>query len=126
MRQALIVLLIGCASKHAASMDAAVDQRCQTQATFFTTHPHAPAQASTDGAHLVDTRGWHGRLYFGYGDVAQNTGPIWVSSLDPITNTWIDHFLFQTQNIVRFDPIGDLLYAPAGQAMGSPPSDYAV
>jgi hypothetical protein len=128
MRQMLIGLVVGCSAHHTGTVDApAVDDlRCQTEAPFLTTHPHSPAQASTDGARLVDTRGWYGRLYFAYGDVAQNTGPIWVSSLDPVANVWVDHFLFQTQNIFRFDPIGDMLYAPAGQAMGDPPSDYAV
>ena len=125
----LIGLVVGCSAHHTGPVDAPGvddDPRCQTEAPFLTTHPHSPAQTSTDGERLVDTRGWHGRLYFAYGDVAQNTGPIWVSSLDPVANMWVDHFLFQTQNIFRFDPIGDMLYAPAGQAMGDPPSDYAV
>src|SRR5258706_7933645 len=128
VRQMLIALLVGCSSRLAAVVDgsADADPRCQTEASFLTTHPHALAQTSTDGQRLVDTRGWHGRLYFAYGDVAQNTGPIWVSSLDPVANMWMDHFLFQTQNIFRFDPIGDMLYAPAGQAMDNPSSDYAV
>ncbi len=127
-QHALIALLVSCSSPHTDLVDASADAdpRCQTEASFLTTHPHAVAQSSTDGQRLVDTRGWHGRLYFAYGDVALNTGPIWVSSLDPVANMWMDHFLFQTQNIFRFDPIGDLLYAPAGQPMGDPSSDYAV
>lgn len=127
MRLLLVTLLVGCSSRLAATdASADADPRCETEASFFTTHPHALEQTSANGQHLADTRGWYGRLYFGYGDVAANTGPIWVSSLDPVANTWVDHFLFQTQDIVRFDPIEDMLYAPAGQAMGDPPSDYAV
>jgi hypothetical protein len=119
-----VLALIGCSS-HDVSIDAA-DLRCQTQASLVGTHPHAPMQPTLDGQNLVDTRGWYGRLYFGYGDLAANTGPIVVSSLDPVAGSWIDHFTFETEKIVRFDPIGDLLYAPAGQAKGNPPSDYAV
>jgi hypothetical protein len=126
MRWVVVLATLGCSSKHAITGDAAVDARCQTQPMFISTHPHAPAQSTADGANLNDTRGWHGRVYFGYGDLASNTGPIMISSLDPTTNTWMDHLLFQTERIVRFDPIGDVLWAPAGQAKGSPLIDYAV
>jgi hypothetical protein len=119
MRWLAVLALLGCSSKHA-------DPRCDTQPMFITTHPHAPAQPTDIGQSLADTRGWHGRVYFGYGDLGANTGPIMISSLDPATSTWTDHLLFQTERIVRFDPIADVLYAPAGQAKGNPPSDYAV
>src|SRR5262245_49145700 len=104
------------------------DARCATKATELSAHPHAVAQPTPEGQDLVDTRGWHGRLYFGYGDLVDNTGPIVVSSFDPVAATWIDHFTFQTQQLQRFEPIGDLLYAPATDSRGDPASDaeYAV
>jgi hypothetical protein len=53
-------------------------------------HPHAIQQTTDVGKNLVDVRGWHGRLYFGYGDLAANTGPIEISSYDPVHKSWQD------------------------------------
>lgn len=108
----------------------AADLRCATQAVALGTHPHAIAQPSPLGRTLADTRGWHGQLYFGYGDLEMNTGPIAISSYEPISRTWQDHPIgykdpvtglpqssatFATHVIERFIPIGDGLWAPAGQ-----------
>jgi len=121
------------------------DPRCATQAIAFGPHPHAMAQSSPLGRTLADARGWHGRLYFAYGDLEANTGPITISSYDPRTRTWKDHPIatsvgggavqsfdtFATHVITRFIPIGDALWAPAGQpdfrpfGAGSAP-EYAV
>src|SRR5260221_9476296 len=66
----------------------AADPSCQTQPVLITTHPHAIEQdAATVGQNLVDTRGWNGRVYFGYGDLNWNTGPIVISSYDPVGRT---------------------------------------
>jgi hypothetical protein len=109
------------------------DPLCNTMPVELTVHPHAPAQATEIGQDLVDTRGWHGRLYFGYGDLDKNTGPIVVSSYDPVAGTWIDHFTFQTERIERFAPLGDRLFAPAADPhpvdpndLNEPQPDYAV
>lgn len=109
-------------------IDANGDPRCATKAVALPVHPHAPAQKTDLGKTLGDVRGWHGRLYFGYGDLEENTGPIVISSLDPKTKTWQDHPLdtvadggvvkadaFATHVIQRFTPIGDRLWAGAGQ-----------
>jgi hypothetical protein len=122
----MAVILSACSSQS----DDATDPRCETQALALGTHPHAPAQPTALGRTLADTRGWHGRLYFGYGDLELNTGPIAISSYDPATATWLDHPIaytdpttgttmssdaFATHVIERFVPIGDNLFAPAGQ-----------
>ena len=105
------------------------DPRCATQAISLGTHPHAPAQSTPLGRTLADARGWHGRLYFAYGDLEVNTGPITISSYEPRTRTWKDHPIatrvgsgavqsfdaFATHVIQRFIPIGDALWAAAGQ-----------
>jgi hypothetical protein len=123
-----VAATIGCAGQaELSSSPDAGDARCNTQPMLVGVHPHAPAQRTPEGQDLVDTRGWHGRLYFGYGDLAQNTGPIVVSSLDPVTGTWIDHFTFQTEKVQRFYPIGDQLWAPAADPRGAAPDpEYAV
>jgi hypothetical protein len=124
-----VVLITWLAVTGCASVSAPPDSdlRCATMPVQLAVHPHAAAQTTTDGQDLIDTRGWHGRLYFGYGDLALNTGPIIVSSLDPTTGNWIDHFTFQTEKIQRFEPIGDRLYAPAADPHGGQPDpEYAV
>ena len=106
------------------------DPRCATRAVALGSHPHAIAQPTSLGRTLADTRGWHGRVYFAYGDLEINTGPIVISSYEPISMTWQDHRIayrdastrvlmstdsFATHVIERFIPIGDNLWAPAGQ-----------
>ena len=106
------------------------DAQCATQAVAREPHPHAIQQRTALGKTLADTRGWHGRVYFTYGDFEENTGPIVISSYDPASRTWQDHPIgyrdpttgtmktadaFATHVIERFIPIGDGLWAPAGQ-----------
>ncbi len=112
------------------------DPRCATQAILLSTHPHASQQPSPLGKTLSDVRGWHGSLYFGYGDLELNTGPIYLTSFDPLTKTWTEHTVayddrgtrkttpaFYTHDIERFFPIGDALFAPAAQVDYSAPFD---
>jgi hypothetical protein len=105
----------------------AADPRCQTPPVLITTHPHAvKIDASTVGQNLVDTRGWNGRLYFGYGDLNWDTGPIMISSYDPEAKTWKDHLSFETERIERFRVIGDHLWAPASDPRGGADPEYAI
>jgi len=131
MRSLLVVLSVSACSAHTGAPDGPeADPRCATTAVSLGTHPHAPAQPTALGKTLADTRGWHGRLYFGYGDLELNTGPIAISSYEPTSKTWQDHPIgyrnpttgaqqsadaFATHVIERFVPIGDNLWAPAGQ-----------
>jgi hypothetical protein len=108
----------------------ASDPRCGTQATLLGTHPHASQQPTPLGKTISDTRGWKGALYFAYGDIEANTGPIYITTFDPKTKTWQEHPVaykedgtgimkstpaFATHDIERFLPIGDSLWAPAAQ-----------
>jgi hypothetical protein len=101
----------------------ATDPRCDTQPQPITTHPYAAVQDSALGSNLVDTRGWNGRLYFGYGDLDMDTGPIVISSYEPVTNDWQDHLTFETERIERFRVIGDELWATATDPRAD--SEYA-
>jgi hypothetical protein len=119
----------GAIADPAPSSPDATDPRCATQAISLGAHPHATAQLTSLGRTLADVRGWHGRLYFAYGDLEVNTGPITISSYEPKTRTWKDHPIatqvgggsvqsfdaFATHVIQRFVPIGDALWAAAGQ-----------
>jgi hypothetical protein len=119
----------------------ASDPRCATQASFLGTHPHASQQPTQLGRTISDTRGWNGLLYFGYGDLELNTGPIYITTFDPKTKTWGEHPVAYTENgtgivkstpaffthdIERFLPIGNSLWAPAAQPMFAAPFDAAT
>ncbi len=112
----------GNTSDRSGAVDAA---RCSTRPVLLGSHPHAAKQATPTGRALSETKGWMGRLYFGYGDLEADTGPIQVSSYDPTTATWQDLLLFDTEAIGRFRVIGDRLWAPAADPMGSDP-EFAV
>jgi hypothetical protein len=125
-----------------AAQDGAIDAgdpRCATQAILLSTHPHAVQQPSALGKMLSDTRGWHGSLYFAYGDIELNTGPIYITSFEPKTRTWTEHPVayedqgtlkttpaFFTHDIERFLPIGDRLWAPAAQVDYAAPFDSST
>jgi hypothetical protein len=99
--------------------------RCDTRPAALGTHPHAARQPTPNGRTLGETKGWMGRLYFGYGDIEANTGPIQIASYDPATATWQDRLSFDTEAIGRFRVIGDTLWAPAADPRGSDP-EFAV
>src|SRR5262245_42593225 len=56
---------------------------CGAPPRLLGTPPHAARQPTPRGRTLHATKGWMGRLYFGYGDIEANTGPIEISSYDP-------------------------------------------
>jgi hypothetical protein len=109
-------------ASHASAGGGAVDPaRCSTRPVLVGSHPNAAKQPTPKGRTLSDTKGWMGRVYFGYGDIERDTGPIQVSSYDPATATWQDLLTFDTEAIERFRVIGDTLWAPAADPRGSEP-----
>jgi hypothetical protein len=129
---------------HDAGVDVVTDAsnpQCATQATLLGTHPHASQQPTPLGKTISDVRGWLGLLYFAYGDLEANTGPIYITTFDPTSSTWTDHPVaytesgtgivkstpaFATHDIERFLPIADSLWAPAAQPDFAPPFDAAT
>jgi hypothetical protein len=95
----------------------ASDPACQAQPVALPDHPSAASQASSMGRSLRNVRGFHGRVYFGYGDLNANTGPVDIASFDPVTKQWAQHMTLQTHSIERFITVGDELWAPCGQPM---------
>jgi hypothetical protein len=88
------------------------DPVCATEPVRLMDHPWAVKQTSAMGRALRNVHAFHGRVYFGYGDLNANTGPIQISSYDPIARSWADHLLLETQSIERFVEIGNELWAP--------------
>jgi hypothetical protein len=104
---------------------AAGGAQCETRPVLLGSHPHAARQPTPNGRTLAETKGWMGRLYFGYGDAEADSGPIEVSSYDPATASWQDLLAFDTEAIGRFRVIGDTLWAPAADPRGSDP-EFAI
>jgi hypothetical protein len=137
-----LAAFVACGGDRGTVMDAETnDPRCATHATFLGTHPHASQQPTQLGRTISDTRGWKGLLYFAYGDLEMNTGPIYITTFDPKNKTWEEHPVayiengtgimkstpaFATHDIERFLPISDSLWAPAAQPNFQPPFNSAT
>lgn len=93
--------------------------------TLVGLHPHAKDQPTAGGRRIETVTGFAGRVYFGYGDTVNNTGPIVVSSFDPRNRSWADHLTFRTEKVGRFRTIGGALWAPAWDATGREDVAYA-
>ncbi|MBA3541381.1 MAG: hypothetical protein H0T79_17345, partial [Deltaproteobacteria bacterium] len=79
-------------------------------------------RASPDEAYarnLWDLQAFRGRLYLGYGDAIQNTGPTEVIAFDPATHTFIHDAVFQEEAILRYRVFGDRLFVPGVDAVTS-------
>ena len=80
---------------------------------------YAAAQPTKYGRELHTLEGWRRELYMGYGDWDENTGPIEVSVYQPKANTFSTKLTFPTEAILIYRAIGDRLYAPAIDPVGS-------
>src|SRR5882757_8768424 len=52
-------------------------------------HAQAAAQPTKTGNALITLCPWHSRLYVGYGDYQENTGPIDVTAWDPAKHSFV-------------------------------------
>jgi len=73
----------------------------------------AAAQPTAQGRALHALCPWNGKLYIGYGDYDQNTGPIVITSYDPSTGIFSNEWTARSESIERFRPLMGRLYAPA-------------
>ena len=120
------------------SVTDAADPRCNVEAVLLGTHPHASAQPTDLGRTISDVRGFGRALYFAYGDLEANTGPIYITSFDPKKAAWTDHPVaytetgtgvtkttptFGTHDIERFLVVAGKLWAPAAQPFYGAPFD---
>lgn len=87
-------------------------------------HPQASTQPTTTGKALVTLCPWQGRLYVGYGDYQENTGPISVTAWDPARSAFAIVHRSDTEAIYNYRVIGGALYAPATDRREH--ADYAV
>jgi Secretion system C-terminal sorting domain len=91
------------------------------------THPQAAVQPSSIGKFIATLQAWNGILYSGYGDYGANTGPISITSFNPVTKVFTEEFSANTEAIYNFRPIGNRLYAPSIDIKSyAQPGDYFV
>ena len=90
-------------------------------------HPGAAAQSTAMGKAIYALQAWQGKIYAGYGDYNDNTGPISIAGLDPATGVFTETLQGNTEAIYNYRIIRGDLYAPAidRKAYG-PPGDYLV
>jgi hypothetical protein len=82
-------------------------------------NPFAAAQPTSLGRRLHTLEGWRHELYMGYGDYDENTGPIEVSIYNPRHRIFASKLSFDTEAIEIYRRIGERLYAPAIDPVGS-------
>mgnify|MGYP003343142990 CR=1 FL=1 len=92
------------------------------------THPKAAAQPNARGKSINTLCPWNGKLYIGYGDFFDNTGPIAITSLDPTSDTLTTEWILSTEQISTFRPLLGGLYAISDDPKGRPlhPAAFAV
>ncbi len=97
----------------------------QTVDSFFVAgiHPTATLQNSTTGKQLKTLFPWKGKLYSGYGDYGDNTGPIAIYSFSPDSLTFTYEATANTEAVYNYRAINGMLYAPAIDRRGS--GDFA-
>src|SRR3954451_11319614 len=93
-----LLAVVGACGGDGGTDAATSDPRCETQAAFLGTHPHASQQPTPLGKTISDTRGWKGRLYFAYGDMEENTGPIFINTFDPKSRACEEHPVAYREN----------------------------
>lgn len=86
---------------------------------YMGTNPFAAAQPTALGRRLHTLQGWGNELYMGYGDYDEDTGPIEISTYHPGLKTFSSKLRFDTEAVELYRPIGDRLYAPAIDPVGS-------
>ena len=82
-------------------------------------HPSAVKQITDEGKRLCTAFEFEGKVYWGYGDWNENTGPIDICSLDPKTLQFTKEYTAETENISVYRRLSDNLYelsAPQGAA----------
>ncbi len=86
-------------------------------------HPAAVLQSTISGKQLKTLFPWKGKLYSGYGDYNDNTGPINIYSFSPDSLTFTREAIASTEAVYNYRAINGMLYAPAIDRRGS--GDFA-
>ncbi len=76
-------------------------------------HPAASLQGSVTGKQLLTLFPWNGKIYAGYGDYGNNTGPIPIYAFHPDSMAFIHEWTANTEAIYNYRALNGMLYAPA-------------
>lgn len=77
------------------------------------THPHAAAETTWIAREINALHVFNGKLYVGYGDYHNNTGPVTIAPYDFSLGRFVDEHVSDTEAIYLYRTIGGKLYAPA-------------
>lgn len=88
------------------------------------THPHAARQPNARGRRLHVLKAHQGKVYAGYGDYGDNTGPITIASYDPARGRFDDEHTQDTDAIEQYRDVRGDLWSPAIDTKVN--NDYAV
>lgn len=75
------------------------------------THARAAAQTTDRGKAIHVLVVYDSKIYMGYGDWNDNTGPIDIVSYNPFTDTFLNEFTLQTEAIENYRILSGKLYA---------------
>lgn len=87
--------------------------------TYVGTHPQAAAQTTVQGKRIDRLTAFNNKLYIGYGDYTNNTGPIIINAYDPSVSAFTGSLAsVPTEAIKNFREINGKLYAPTIDPIG--------
>ncbi len=89
-------------------------------------HPEAAAETTALARSLTAIREFGGKIYTGYGDTFNNTGPVSVRGWNPVTKAFEAALTYSTDRIGRFRRIGSELWATMDDPQGSQNWGHAV
>lgn len=94
---------------------------------YVGTHPQAINQPETSwGRQLTSLAAWNGKIYAGYGDWNDNTGPISITPFDPVTNSFASspELISDTESVEIWREFNGKLYGVSVDPRGT--AEYAV
>lgn len=77
------------------------------------THPDAAAQPTARGRTLHDLVGFQGKVYAGYGDYGENTGPIRHTPWGVVANQWQPEDWQDTEEVNNYQVVNGILFSPS-------------
>lgn len=98
---------------------------CNAQFDFLATHPEAALQASIRGQGLHTLHAVEGKLFVGYGDYSQDTGPMMQRYYDPVLDAFSASLgTSNTEAVHRIQNVGSRVFALTTDPLIQDPGGY--
>lgn len=91
-------------------------------------HPQASLRYVGGNRNIGALAAWNNKIYSGYGDYSKNVGPIYLTPVDNVTGQFAltPEHAADTEQINRFEVVGDSLYVPHLDPHTHNGADYSV